>query len=137
LKKISRAIEMPENWMDYKVGQKVYISMRILVHLCKGDFRVVKVDEKYAYIELDKVVHDFKIGKKWGIEIGTNIVSVETGAELGFAYQSEDAYISHLRIIDIRKQLNRVDWLGERASNDQVETIAKMLNINSDASYLG
>jgi virulence-associated protein VapD len=111
---------MTTNWMDYKVGQEVFIATEYSQYKAV----VSKVGHKYVHIvgEKKEVIKEVIIK-------GTNQLQ-ELGFGLtGTVYVSEDAYEESKKMSNLKSALKRHDWLS--TADDQVKAIAEILGIES------
>jgi hypothetical protein len=106
---------MPENWMDYKVGQEVFIVNRGN----KGTRTVGIVGRKYARLE--------GVRQDWTIEIGTDEVRAKGLGIVGTLYESEAAYMKIQEMHKLRESMRNIEW--RNYSDEQVKAISEMLGI--------
>jgi uncharacterized Fe-S cluster-containing MiaB family protein len=112
---------MTTNWMDYKVGQKVFIPY-LEENGNKGEIKISRVGRKYAHLELSKEMSG------WVIERGTNKLT-DKGAVTLLVYESRKAYIEMQKMRKFRESIRNIEWC--KVSEDQINAIAEMLGIES------
>jgi hypothetical protein len=108
---------MPENWMDYKVGQEVFIVNRGN----KGTRTIGIVGRKYARLEGTR--------QDWIIDIGTDQVRAKGLGIVGTVYESEAAYIKIQEMHKLREKMRSIEW--RNYSDEQVKAIAEILGIEA------
>jgi hypothetical protein len=112
---------MSENWMDYKVGQEVYIPC---LESCgkDGNLKVLAVKKNCVYLNSDKDMQG------WVLKNNTNEFS--DGEGLTFkVYESKEAYIATQKNYVLRESIRNIEWC--KVSQDQINAIAEILGIEA------
>jgi hypothetical protein len=110
---------MPGNWMNYKVGQEVYVAS----NYSKYSAMIEKVGRKYVYLSGNK--------NDWVIKKGTNELYGLGFGQVGTVHESESAYAEYIKMHKLRIQIARTDWICNKVSNEQINAIAEILGIES------
>jgi hypothetical protein len=77
---------MTNNWMNYRVGQEVYIVLYCWQNSSGENAKIASVGRKYARLE--------KARPEWIIEIGTDEVKEKGWGKVATVYESEAAYLA-------------------------------------------
>jgi hypothetical protein len=112
---------MTTNWMNYKVGQEVYIPC---LESCgkNGNLKVLDIKKNCVYLNSDKDMQG------WVLKNNTNEFS--DGEGLTFkVYESKEAYIAIQKIYALRESMRNIEW--RNYSDEQVNAIAEMIGIES------
>jgi hypothetical protein len=84
---------MPENWMNYKVGQEVYV----VTNYNEWTRTIESVGRKYAQLE--------GIRPEWTIEIGTDEVKEKGWGKVATVYESKAAYMRMQKMRKLRENM--------------------------------
>lgn len=112
--------ETETNWMDYKVGQIVFIPY-LEEDINNGEIKISRVGRKYAHLLIKGM-------SQWVIERGTNKLTDKGGASL-LVYESRKAYIEMQRNYALREKIRSIEWCNY--SDEQIKMIAEILGIES------
>jgi hypothetical protein len=110
---------MPENWMDYKVGQEVYAVFWYSRNSSSATTKIASVGRKYARLE--------GIRPEWTIEIGTDEVKEKGYGKVATLYESEAAYLEMQEMRKLRESMRSIEW--RNYSDEQVKAIAEILGV--------
>jgi hypothetical protein len=88
---------MHGNWMDYKVGQEVYVVFWYSRNSSSATTKITSVGKKYARLE--------GIGSEWIIEIGTDEVKEKGWGKVATVYESKAAYMRMQKMRKLRENM--------------------------------